>query len=85
MKKFKRDLSCQTNLPSLLTDAYSRMYFESSPIVRSQIPVKNQVKKYKMILKGNDVDDQSSHQINFENIDYELVSYFIKGGEIVEY
>ena len=84
MKKFKRDLSRFTELSVMLTDIYSRMYFETSPVVRSQIPTKNSVKKYKIILKSNSLDDQLSHQINLKNIDNELVDYFIHGGEIVE-
>ena len=84
MKKFKRDLSRFTELSVMLTDIFSRMYFENSPIVRSQIPGKKSVKKYKIILKSNSLDDQLSHQINLKNIDNELVDYFIHGGEIEE-
>ena len=84
MKKFKRDLSRFTDLSSMLHDIYSRMYFESSPEVRSQIPPKNSVKKHKIFLKSNSLDDQLSHTINMKNIDDELVDYFIHGGEIEE-
>ena len=84
MKKFKRDLSCFTDLPSMLRDIYTWLYFESSPIVRSQIPPKNLVKKYKIVLKNNSLDGQLTHQVNLRNIDNELIDYFINGGEIVE-
>ena len=84
MKKFKKDLSCFTDLPSMLRDVFKRLYFENCGVVRAQIPPKNKVKKYKINLKSSSLDDQSTHQMNLQSIDSQLVEYFIHGGEIIE-